>query len=174
MSSAFCFNVVLIRESWYIHCSSRKFCQMFCILHRELLSMQIKSPSFKTQTGQVTFSCFLNIIMKKRQRGGKNAMFFSESAHKHRSIFPLLPKVRNVGEICFVGMPMEHEKVCWKGLGQGTGTNLRIAFSLKKGYLLEQYHARHDWAAQTMTQGSRKHSNMNHSKSSWLRTRGRN
>lgn len=31
------------------------------------------------------------------------------------------------------------------------GTNLRIAFSLKKGYLLQQHHSRHDWAAQTMT-----------------------
>lgn len=91
MLSTFCFNVVLIRESWYIHCSSRKFCQMFYIPHRELLCMQIKSPSFKIQTGQGTF-CFLNIIMKKKTKRKKECTFLSESTHKPRNIFPSCPR----------------------------------------------------------------------------------
>lgn len=133
-----------------VHCSSRKFCQMFCIPRRELLSVQIKSPSFKIQTGQVTFCCFLNFIMKKNDRE-RMQMFFSESTHKPRNIFSSCPRSGMWGEICFVDVPLEHEKGCWKEPWQGMGTSLRIAFSLKKGYLLQQHHSQHDWAAQTMT-----------------------
>lgn len=69
-----------------VHCSSRKFCQMFCISHRKLLSMQIKSPSFKIQTGQqVTFCCFLNIIIKKMT--GKECKCSSLKVHTNPETF---------------------------------------------------------------------------------------
>lgn len=69
-----------------VHCSSRKFCQMFCIPHRELLLfMQIKSPSFKIQTGQVTFCCFLNIIMKNMT--GKECKCSSLKVHTNPETF---------------------------------------------------------------------------------------
>lgn len=121
MSSAFCFNVVLIRESWYIHCSSRKFCQMFCILHRELLSMQIKSPSFKTQTGQVTFSCFLNIIMKKKTKRRKECKCSSLKVLTNTEAFS--PPAQ--GQECRGNLFCRHANGAWEGLLKRPRTGYR-------------------------------------------------
>lgn len=119
--------------------------------------MQIKSLSFKIQTVHVTFSCFLNIIMKKEKtKRRKECKCSSLKVHTNPETFS--PPAQ--GQECRVNLFCRHANGAWEGLLKRPRTGYRNkpknSLSLKKGYLLEQHHSRHDWAAQTMTQGIQK------------------
>lgn len=75
--------------------------------------MQIKSPSFKIQTGHVTFSCFLNIIMKKKKKT-KRRKECKCSLKVHTNPETFSPPAQ--GQECRVNLFCRHANGAWEGL----------------------------------------------------------